>query len=116
MELVIPFIALGGMYVVSNQKKKNRSIEPYTNMDNSVMQEDEFQIANENHNDDHEEIIGTSNTTTDKYFNQNNGVFNSNESQKMAQAYSLSGNFVDLDKFKHNNMVPFNGTKLKGQL
>jgi hypothetical protein len=116
MELVIPFIALGGMYVVSNQKKKNRSIEPYTNMDNSVMQEDEFQIANENHNDDHEEIIGTSNTTTDKYFNQNTGVFNSNESQKMAQAYSLSGNFVDLDKFKHNNMVPFNGKKVKGQL
>ena len=116
MELVIPFIALGGMYVVSNQKKKNRSIEPYTNIDNSDMQEDEFQVANENHNDDHEEIIGTSNNTTDKYFNQDNGVFNSSESQKMAQAYSLTGNFIDLDKFKHNNMVPFNGKKVKGQL
>ena len=116
MELVIPFIALGGMYVVSNQKKKNRSIEPYTNIDNSDMQEDEFQVANENHNDDHEEIIGTSNNTTDKYFNQDNGVFNSSESQKRAQAYSLTGNFIDLDKFKHNNMVPFNGKKVKGQL
>ena len=116
MELVIPFIALGGMYVVSNQKKKNRSIEPYTNIDNSDTPEDEFQVANENHNDDHEEIIGTSNNTTDKYFNQDNGVFNSSESQKMAQAYSLTGNFIDLDKFKHNNMVPFNGKKVKGQL
>ena len=116
MELVIPFIALGGMYVVSNQKKKNRSIEPYTNIDNSDMQEDEFQVANENHNDDHEEIIGTSNNTTDKYFNQDNGVFNSSESQKRTQAYSLTGNFIDLDKFKHNNMVPFNGKKVKGQL
>lgn len=116
MELVIPFIALGGMYVVSNQKKKNRSIEPYTNIDNSDTPEDEFQVANENHNDDHEEIIGTSNNTTDKYFNQDNGVFNSSESQKRAQAYSLTGNFIDLDKFKHNNMVPFNGKKVKGQL
>ena len=116
MELVIPFIALGGLYVVSNQKKKNRSIEPYTNIDNSDTPEDEFQVANENHNDDHEEIIGTSNNTTDKYFNQDNGVFNSSESQKRAQAYSLTGNFIDLDKFKHNNMVPFNGKKVKGQL
>ena len=48
MELVIPFIALGGMYVVSNQKKKNRSIEPYTNIVNNVVPQDRFQVANEN--------------------------------------------------------------------
>ena len=115
MELVIPFIALGGMYVVSNQKKKNRSIEPYTNIVNNIVPQDRFQVANENDSHDIKEIIGTSNATTDKYFNQDTGVFSSRDNQKKAQAYSLTGNFVDVDKFKHNNMVPFNGKKVKGQ-
>ena len=113
MEFVIPFIALGGMYVVSNQKKKNRTIEPYTNIVNNfndVVPQDKFQVANDSN--EIEEILSTSTTTTDKYFNQNNGVFSSNENQKMAQDYSLTGNFVDVDKFKHNNMVPFNGKKV----
>jgi len=73
MELVIPFIALGGMYVISNQKKKTRSIEPYTNIVNNVVPQDRFQVANENDSDEVEDIIGNSNTTTDKYFNQNTG-------------------------------------------
>jgi len=119
MELVIPFLALGGMYVVSNQKKKFKSIEPYSNIVNQQVAPDEkFQFANENDIDEMKGILENSNTTTDKYFNENtfvNGV-NGNNHQKNAQAYSLTGNYVDIEKFKHNNMVPFNGRKVKGQL
>ena len=119
MELVIPFLALGGMYVVSNQKKKFKSIEPYSNIVNHQVTPDEkFQISNENDMDEIKGILENSNTTTDKYFNENTFVnsVNGNNHQKNAQAYSLTGNYVDLEKFKHNNMVPFNGRKVKGQL
>ena len=30
--------------------------------------------------------------------------------------YSLSGNYMDSTEFKHNNMIPFNGGKVRGQI
>jgi hypothetical protein len=118
MEFVIPFVALGGMYVVSNQKKKYRPTESYSNMNQPLVQSAEkypvletYPVANPNKVNVDE--IQHSNTVTDKYFNQS--VFN-DEREKNAQTYSLTGKYVEIDKFKHNNMVPFNGKKVKGQL
>ena len=61
-----------------------------------------------------------SNSATDKYFNQNkyqeqsgSGVSVGNQIQDV---YSLTGEFVDKTNFKHNNMVPFYGGKIKGQV
>jgi hypothetical protein len=62
----------------------------------------------------------TPNATTDKYFNQNEyqkqqnaGV---NVSNNIQQIYSMSGKYVDKSNFEHNNMVPFVGGKIKGQV
>ena len=60
------------------------------------------------------------NTATDKYFNQN--AYQQKEidgtpiSNNIQQLYSLTGNYMDTKMFTHNNMVPFNGGKPKGQI
>ena len=33
---------------------------------------------------------------------------------QIQQVYSMSGNYLDSKEFKHNNMVPFNGGKIRG--
>jgi len=54
-----------------------------------------------------------------EYFNQN--LYQQKERQGIAvgqnpqQIYSLTGNYLDSEQFKHNNMIPFNGGKVKGR-
>lgn len=138
MEIAIPLIALGGMYVISNQpsekSKTNKKVrflkdvkENYTNMGrkinylpNTEVIAQNFPVPNEN------EIVNTvqkysnPNVATDKYFDQNLYEKNQNEGKRVGnniqEIYSLTGNYLDSAEFKHNNMVPFYGGKIKGQL
>jgi hypothetical protein len=130
MEIAIPLLALGGMYVVSNQKSKNQNNlqkpqENYTNMGSNLNYLPNLNVQPKNYPvSKTSELINTTqkysspNTATDKYFNQNlyenrvrNGEPVSNNPQEI---YSLSGNYLDSQQFKHNNMVPFYGGKIKG--
>jgi len=52
-------------------------------------------------------------TSYERY--QSNGN-NSAINNPIPSVYSLSGNYLDSTQFKHNNMVPFYGAKIKGQL
>jgi hypothetical protein len=60
------------------------------------------------------------NKATDKYFNQN--VYEQKQragvpiGQNIQQFFSLTGDYMDTKMFTHNNMVPFNGGKPKGQI
>ena len=151
MELAIPLIALGGMYVITNQSKTNSNSNSKTNKNNSSSnsnsQNTNSSKKQENFNNmgaktnylpntnvppvnypimNNKELVDTvqeyqnANTATDKYFNQNayeqrqraGGKVDSN----IQQVYSLSGNYMDSEQFRHNNMVPFNGGKPKGQI
>ena len=138
MELAIPLIALGGMYIVSNQpsktcgenKNKNKTgtqnRENYTNMGkgsnylpNTEIPPQNFPVTNMNQLVDTTQEYPNPNVATDKYFNQNlyeqrvrhgdNSV-----SKNPQQVFSLDGNYLDSNQFKHNNMIPFNGGKVKG--
>ena len=117
MELAIPLIALGGMYIISNQKedKKKESFvnklvsdypKNYPVIDNNELLETDYKYSNPN-------------TATDKYFNQTSYQKKTNAGAKMGndipEVYSLSGNYLASSEFKHNNMVPFFGAKIKGQ-
>jgi len=136
MELAIPLIALGGMYVVSNQQpssecnnqnvKTNRiRKENFTNMGanpnylpNTNIPPQNFPVSNINQLVDTVQEYPNPNVATDKYFNQN--LYESKVrknvpvSQNIQDIYSLSGNYLNSSQFKHNNMVPFNGGKVKG--
>jgi len=143
MELAIPLIALGGMYIVSNQQpskscqpENKKKAENFTNMGivsnlatktsqlhgnylpNTNIPPQNFPITNINQLVDTVQEYPNPNTATDKYFDQNlyeNQVRkNEKVSKNPQQVYSLTGNYLDSAQFKHNNMVPFVGGKPKG--
>ena len=141
MEIAIPLIALGGMYVVSNQSNENctkkeirkQRQENFTNMgirsnlgvktDNYLpnvnIPPQNFPVSNINQLVDTVQQYPNPNAATDKYFNQNlyeQKVRNNVPVTKTIQdVYSMTGNYLNSDQFKHNNMVPFNGGKVKGR-
>ena len=136
MELAIPLVALGGMYVISNQKKTK---EKFNNMGiksnlqektpesrfsnylpNTNVPPQNYPIMNNKELIDNVEEYPNPNVATDKYFNQN--MYEQKEragvpvSNNIQEFYSLSGDYMSTNMFKHNNMVPFNGGKPKGQI
>ena len=145
MEIAIPLIALGGMYVVSNQSNENctkkeirqKRQENFTNMGirsnlatkqsqlfgnylpNTDIPPQNFPISNINQLVDTVQEYPNPNVATDKYFNQN--LYEQKVrshvpvSKNPQEVYSLTGNYLDSAQFKHNNMVPFNGGKVKGR-
>lgn len=141
MEIAIPLIALGGMYVISNQpvekskSKKNVQFlkdvkdvkENYTNMGrhinylpNTETPAQNYPVPNENDIVNTVQRYSNPNVATDKYFDQNAYEKNQNDGVRVGnniqEIYSLTGNYLDSTEFKHNNMVPFYGGKIKGQL
>jgi len=132
MELAIPLIALGGMYVISNQQpsqscnnKKNIRHENFTNMGsnpnylpNTNIPPQNFPVSNLNQLVDTVQEYHNPNAATDKYFNQSlyqDKVRNHVPVGKNPQQiFSLTGNYLESEQFKHNNMIPFNGGKVKG--
>ena len=145
MEIALPLIALGGMYVISNQKnedctkKEIRKInkENFVNMGirtNLATKESElhgnylpnanfipqnYPVLNINQSVDTVNNYPNPNSATDKYFNQN--LYEEKERRGVdvgknpQQIFSLTGNYLDSDQFKHNNMMPLNGGKIKGR-
>ena len=135
MELAIPLIALGGMYVISNKSnetskntyKNEPKKEKFTNMGkpqnylpNTNIQPQNYPIMNNSELIDNIQEYPNPNTASDKYFNQN--LYEQKEragkhvGDIIQQVYSLSGDYMSSEQFKHNNMVPFNGGKPKGQI
>jgi hypothetical protein len=145
MELAIPLVALGGMYVISNQKsnkegltKKSKS-EGFNNMGirtnlqsnnleskfnnylpNTNVAPQNYPIMNNKELVDTVQEYPNPNAATDKYFNQNlykeKQRSGENVGANIQQIYSLTGDYMNSTEFKHNNMVPFNGGKPKGQI
>lgn len=144
MELALPILALGTLYIVSsnknNEKKGNTEIakketyknnkENYENFENmgkkhnylpnQITNVRNYPTINEKDIDNNVNYYSNPNTATDKYFNQNlyqektnNGI---NVGQNPQSIYSLSGNYLNSKEFKHNNMKPFYGAKIKGQI
>jgi hypothetical protein len=128
MELAIPLIALGGMYVISNNKNKekekcNTGCENYKNMGkpanylpNTNVPVTNYPTLDNSELMDNVQKYVNPNTATDKYFNQNAYQEKQRSGVNIQQIYSLSGSYMKTDEFKHNNMVPFNGGKTRGQI
>lgn len=143
MELAIPLVALGGLYVISNQSKNTASHESFENHTKILPNTDipnvnfpaEFPIRNRETDLTSKlstvNMYDTPKVYTDKYFNsyvndqvQNpfsqtleygsvNQMSNTQNANRNAQYQSLTGESVDGTYFKHNNMTPFFGSKLR---
>jgi hypothetical protein len=167
MEIAIPLVALGGMYIISNQPSKNcgpkknnknsnrqnpqksNNIENFTSMKqktqnnnnvgvtsniwvdptatklsygnnilpNTDIPAENYPTINRTDLNNNVYYYQNPNEASDKYFNQsvyenrvNNGLQVGSDIQNI---YSLTGNYLKSDEFKHNNMVPFYGAKIK---
>ena len=124
MELAIPIIALGGLFIVSNQKNKKKKDNFVSmgkkgsylpNVDNLPQN---YPVVNVNELVDTVQEYKNPNQATDKYFDQtyfenknNDGIRTGANIQNI---YSLTGNYLESEEFKHNNMVPFYGSKMYG--
>jgi Family of unknown function (DUF5899) len=147
MEIAIPLVALGGMYLVSNQqnKKKNPCSDIKEGFDNALLPNtnipsrnfDANQNANiyqvQNVENDITTELAVNNkydgrgTYTDKYFNASaqENKFGSldqtttgmicTDTSKIAYE-SLTGEKVGCDYFRHNNMVPYFGGKVRSRV
>ena len=135
MELAIPLIALGSMYIVSNQSSNNsdgsqkrrlekgiKNIEGYQNLNNTKILPNtttppqNYPITDLEQLKDTVQKYENPNTITDRYFNQglyensvNSGV---NVGNTIQDVYSLTGNYLSSEQFKHGNMQPFNSGKI----
>ena len=123
MEIAIPGVALGLLYVVSNQKKKNEAFTSRSKLPN-------VDVANRNYPTEYPIVSGETDQTsqlsnanrydngagtyTDKYFNPN--LNNNTQTSGQPEFYSLTGDKVDGSYFEHNNMVPYFGSRLRSQV
>jgi hypothetical protein len=126
MEFAIPIIGLAGLYIVSNQNQKsenfanknrnNAELLPNTDVPNTNFP-DEYPIYSPD-----TQLTSKLSTTnvydgpsvyTDKYFNNDANYGNTlpGHNNQPASYTSLTGQNVDVDYFRHNNMVPFFGAK-----
>jgi hypothetical protein len=119
MELAIPLVALGSMYIMNKQTKEPKPITGGTRgtegfeLPNTNVPDKNYPVATEI-------TAGTSKLSTtniysgpsaytDKYFQSPTG-----SQPKSSNEYkSLSGQSVDSAYFQHNNMVPFFGGKMR---
>ena len=134
MELALPIVALGGLYIVSNQdnkeEKKKREMkkvqkDSFTNMGkpkNYIPNVDtapvNYPITNTKELAQTTQQYANPNTSTDKYFNQtyfqDQQLSGKKVGNDIQQVYTMTGNYLDTKEFKHNNMVPFNGGQIRG--
>ena len=121
MELAVPLVALGGLYVASNQEKKK---EGYQNMgkkfnDSPVPPPINYpNLAPVNNSNPNK--YRDPNTVTDRFFNPKiyqefaNGPDQFGNMSKTNDFKSLTGETVQKSDFKHNNMAPFFGGRIRG--
>ena len=121
MELAVPLLALGGLYVASNQEKKK---EGYENMgkkfNNSPVPPPINYPKLANVTQTNPNKYRDPNTVTDRYFNPKiyqefaNGPDQFGNVSKTNDFKSLTGETVEKTDFKHNNMAPFFGGRIRG--
>jgi len=128
-ELAIPIIVLGSLYILSEQEKKKENFIEDTQ---DKFQKKEFLTGNkrpitegfqnydtrklEDFNKQTSNLVNSfnnSNQHTDKFFMQQNTNMLTREKEKN-QINLMSGQQVDMNTFKHNNMQPYFGAKIRG--
>jgi hypothetical protein len=132
-ELAVPLIALGSMYIISKQKEKKEPspyTEGYTNMTQTRNPLPGINPSNPAINFPLTESVKTANNTsaymnanqtTDKYYDPANYAFQENRNNgnygvggSTQTTYSMTGEVINKSQFKHNNMMPYFGGKVRG--
>lgn len=137
-EIAFPILGLGALYLLSNKEKdkienyengNNSNILPNTNVPSVNFPVDRknlntIPIGKDNKNNLRQYL--NPNQTTDQFFNDKVYLNTANQKSNWGvgdgikngvnknQFYSLTGEPINQNNFKHNNMVPFFGSKVRG--
>ena len=129
MELAIPLIALGSMFIISKQgggkdKDKDKGKENFEDGRSRLPAPAaiNFPVTTPLTHDNSVNYYANPNQTTDKFLDpgnftkieQNNSPFNHGVGGSVQAGQSMTGKVLDKNNFKHNNMVPFFGGKIRG--
>jgi hypothetical protein len=138
MELAIPLVVIGGLYVASNQDKSKISKNQRTTINDVSNLKENFENMGANKNylpnvdlpsrnypyiskelgPDAIMAYPSGRASTDKYYNQNVYEDQNNKGIRTGRiikdVYSLTGDVINPKDFKHNNMAPFFGPKIRG--
>ena len=106
MELAIPLVALGGLYIINKKPNNNNNTinnvpctETFTN---PAEYADNTMITNNNDNE-----INTYNQPNNNFTNT---YYSGSNTETIDQTFtSINGDTINRKKFEHNNMVPFFG-------
>lgn len=113
-ELAIPLVALGGMYVISNFKKENNPIkEGYANNLKVKPPPINYPVTKQV-TDANVKKYSNPNQITDRYFGKDVAQRVERNNPGVTTQMGLTGQPIDKTMFKHNNMVPFFGAKIRG--
>jgi len=141
MELAIPFIALGGLYVVSNnqatrppqkstqsQMRSSPQQEAFSGLSSRINNSlpntydvpDNYPIARAPALANNVHAYATPNDASNDYFNQNDYKVatmsgDTSMGQTIPQTRTLTGEAANQTNYHHNNMVPFTGGKIYAQ-
>jgi len=128
MEIAIPGIAIGLLWIATQQKKNKENFSGDSRLPNTNIPDINYPSFYDNPNpelDKSAELTvnnrydNNDGTYTDKYFNSN---MNQSSLPKLSnisenpQFFSLTGEKVSADYFSHNNMVPFFGSHARNQV
>ena len=126
-ELAIPAVALGALYICSN-KDKDAKKEGYENLNQKNLVQQETSLASYTpvkpvvnypklqpvNPEENVKYYPNANAATDKYFKQD--LYEKQDGAGLGTNFlSLTGDAVDAKNFKHNNMVPFFGARVRGR-
>ena len=130
MELVIPLVALSGLYIVSKEKKNQNKKDGFQNYaeGDGVDGLPNTNIPNKNYPSEYpinpttQELDRTAKLSvtqkfdapsvyTDKYFNQEEYKGNAGQTFR-----SMTGDTVNKSYFEHNNMTPYFGSKNRSNI
>tara|TARA_B100001063_G_scaffold244151_3_gene276290 strand:- start:3455 stop:5263 length:1809 start_codon:yes stop_codon:yes gene_type:complete len=129
MEFLIPIGALTGLYYISNDSSESENNnEGFSNFNNKEKKDDGLENPDEitsNYPVATDEELRNNSVNryprsiqrTDKYFSKNvsnDKNINHGQVRNTNNIQSLSGNVIKNNEFKHNNMVPFFGSKIRG--
>ena len=122
MEVLIPALALGGLYTISKQEKKIEQFQDKKRMKSELLPN--MDVPNRNFPDEYPvqnveadltsklsnvNVFDAPQVYTDKYFQIGGPATQQGQND---QTYtSMTGQTVDMNYFRHNNMAPFFGSK-----
>lgn len=125
MEIAIPGIALGLLYVANNQNKEQENVNenftsrnalPNTNIPDKNYPSETPVVSSELERTSALSSVNRFNSNgvyTDKYFHSKKNDESQDTPDEEMPFYSMTGEKVGSEYFKHNNMVPYFGSKMR---